>query len=75
MGLPSQLQALSQEKRLFRPQHPANTHAAIASPAAYAALCQRAQDDEAGFWEERAINLLHWKKPFTQVLDESNAPH
>ena len=75
MGLPSQLQALSQEKRLFRPQHPANTHAAIASPAAYAALCQRAQDNEAGFWEERAINLLHWKKPFTQVLDESNAPH
>jgi acetyl-CoA synthetase len=74
MHTPKPLQSLSQEKRLYTPQHPANAHAAIASPAQYQALCQHAQDDEAGFWEERAINLLSWKKPFTQVLDESAAP-
>ncbi len=69
------LESLSQEQRIY-PPHPALAqHAAIPSMAAYTSLCQQAREQPEQFWEECAINLLHWKKPFTQVLDESQAPH
>jgi acetyl-CoA synthetase len=42
--------------------------------AAYEALCQEADTDLEGFWGQRARDNLIWKKPFTQVLDESNKP-
>jgi acetyl-CoA synthetase len=42
--------------------------------AAYEALCQEADTDLEGFWGQRARDSLIWKKPFTQVLDESNKP-
>ncbi len=34
----------------------------------------RGQARGEGFWASRARDLLHWNKPFTKVLDESNAP-
>ncbi len=71
----STISSLSQEKRLFQPNPELAQHAAVPSMAAYQALYDKAKDDPNHFWEERAINLLSWKKPFTQVLDESNAPH
>jgi acetyl-CoA synthetase len=39
----------------------------------YEALYQRALDDPAGFWAERAAEL-EWYKPHEVVLDESQAP-
>jgi acetyl-CoA synthetase len=42
--------------------------------AAYRALCEEAERDFTGFWARLARQHLHWHKPFTQVLDESNAP-
>ncbi|MGY2490402.1 acetate--CoA ligase [Cupriavidus sp. CP313] len=48
--------------------------AAIPSMEAYRALCDEAERDYAGFWARHARELLHWNKPFTKVLDESNAP-
>ncbi|MDK2662219.1 acetate--CoA ligase, partial [Cupriavidus consociatus] len=41
---------------------------------AYQALCDEAERDYEGFWARHARELLHWNKPFTKVLDESNAP-
>ena len=41
---------------------------------AYQKLCDEAEADYPGFWARQARELLSWKKPFTQVLDESNAP-
>lgn len=41
---------------------------------AYHALCNEAERDYEGFWSRRARDLLHWSKPFTTVLDESDAP-
>ncbi|MFB7879029.1 acetate--CoA ligase [Nocardia sp. NPDC056064] len=38
-----------------------------------AALYERAETDRDGFWAEQA-GRLHWHKPFTQVLDWSDAP-
>ncbi|MEV4156330.1 acetate--CoA ligase [Nocardia salmonicida] len=38
-----------------------------------AALYQRGETDRDGFWAEQA-NRLHWHKPFTEVLDWTDAP-
>jgi len=39
-----------------------------------ARLHQQAEDDYIGFWAQQANDLLDWHKPFSNVLDESNAP-
>ncbi len=41
---------------------------------AYRAMCAEAERDFEGFWARHARAELLWKKPFTQTLDESNAP-
>ena len=40
-----------------------------------AALRKEADDDHEGFWANQAKNEISWHKPFTKVLDSSNAPH
>ena len=42
--------------------------------AAYDALCAEAERDFTGFWARLAREHLLWQRPFTQILDESNAP-
>jgi len=42
--------------------------------AAYQALCDEAERDFEGFWARHAREQLVWHKPFSKVLDESNAP-
>ena len=39
------------------------------------AMYQHAADDHEGYWAGLARDLLHWDKPFTEVLDESQAPN
>ena len=46
----------------------------IQGMAAYEALCQEAATDYAGYWARLARELLAWHKPFTQALNESQAP-
>ncbi|MNT83246.1 Acetyl-coenzyme A synthetase [compost metagenome] len=41
---------------------------------AYNAQAALAEADYAGFWGNLARELLTWSKPFTTVLDDSNAP-
>jgi len=48
--------------------------AAVSGMAAYQALCQQAAQDYEGFWAGLARRLLSWQKPFSQVLDDSDAP-
>ena len=48
--------------------------ATISGMDAYKALCAEAEKDYEGFWARLAREHVAWKKPFTQVLDESNAP-
>jgi len=40
----------------------------------YESLQNEAKDDSNAFWSRLALETLDWSKPFTQVLDESNAP-
>jgi acetyl-CoA synthetase len=48
--------------------------ATISGMDAYKALCAEAEKDYTGFWARLAREHVAWKQPFTQVLDESNAP-
>jgi len=63
-----------QQVRIYNPSEEVVKNAAVAGMDAYRALCKEAADDYEGFWARRAREALTWQTPFTQVLDESNAP-
>ncbi|MDN3310009.1 acetate--CoA ligase [Microbacterium oryzae] len=65
----SQIDHLFTESRRFAPS-PEFAAQAVAG----ADLYERAKADREGFWGEQARELLHWEKPFTQVLDWSTPP-
>ena len=46
----------------------------IGSREAYDRLCAEANADHAGYWARLAREFLSWKKPFSQALDDSQAP-
>ena len=60
--------------QLYYPSEEIVKNAAVSGMEAYKALCAEAEKDYAGYWARHARELLSWKQPFTQVLDESNAP-
>ena len=62
------------ENRVFEPSSAMVASANVGGMNAYNALCKEAADDFEGFWGARAKQHLSWSKPFTKVLDESNAP-
>ncbi|WP_367394569.1 acetate--CoA ligase [Cupriavidus sp. Agwp_2] len=70
----SAIESVMHEHRVFNPPESFASQAAIPSMEAYQALCEEAERDYEGFWARHARELLHWNKPFTKVLDESNAP-
>lgn len=63
-----------QQVRIYYPSEEMVKNAAVSGMDGYRALCKEAEDDYEGFWGRRAKELIDWKVPFTQVLDESNAP-
>jgi len=70
----SSIESVSHENRVFEPSKESTKNAAVASIDAYQALCAEATADHQGFWAKLARELLDWHKPFTQVLDETDAP-
>jgi len=60
--------------QLFYPSDELVKNAAVSGMEAYKALCDEAERDYEGYWARHARELVSWKQPFTQVLDESNAP-
>ncbi|MCA1937509.1 MAG: acetate--CoA ligase [Dechloromonas sp.] len=60
--------------QFYYPSEETVKNAAVSGMDAYKALCAEAEADYEGFWAKRARDLITWKEPFTQVLDESNAP-
>jgi len=63
-----------QDNRTYPPSHEMVAQATISGKAAYDALVAEATRDHEGFWARLAKEHLIWSKPFTKVLDESNAP-
>ncbi|MEO6015729.1 MAG: AMP-binding protein, partial [Polaromonas sp.] len=70
----SNIESMLIENRVFPPQAAAVKAARISGMEAYNAMCADAANDFEGFWAKLARDNLGWKKPFNQVLDESNAP-
>ncbi|MCG1039582.1 MULTISPECIES: acetate--CoA ligase [Burkholderiaceae] len=70
----SAIESVLQEQRVFPPCAQTTAAAAIAGMDAYRALVAEAERDYEGFWARLAREHLAWHKPFTKVLDESNAP-
>ncbi|HET7831563.1 MAG TPA: acetate--CoA ligase [Gallionella sp.] len=70
----SDIQSNLHETRVFKPSDEFVKQANVSGMAAYQALCKEAEQDYTGFWARLAQETLLWKKPFTKVLDESNAP-
>jgi acetyl-CoA synthetase len=64
----------SAETRLYPPPAEFAAKAAVSGVAAYKALCDEAEKDYEGYWARLAREHVAWKKPFTQVLDQSNSP-
>jgi acetyl-CoA synthetase len=75
MSAPSSaIQSTLVENRVFEPSDATVKAARIAGMDAYNALCAEAEQDFEGFWGKRAKEALTWHKPFTEVLNSSDAP-
>jgi len=70
----SSIESVMNETRIFEPAESFKAQANVKGMEGYSALCEQAAKDYEGFWAGLARELLVWKKPFTKVLDESNAP-
>jgi len=70
----SGIESVLQENRVFAPSEETVKRAAVSGMAAYEALCKEADKDYAGYWARLAKEHVVWKQPFSQSLDESDAP-
>ena len=70
----SAIESVLKETRSFPPSDAFRAKATLSGMEAYNAQAALAEADYAGFWGNLARELLTWSKPFTTVLDDSNAP-
>lgn len=62
------------DHKVYAPPPALAQAAHVSGMAAYEKLCAEAEADYEAYWARLARDFLSWKKPFTQVLDESEAP-
>lgn len=62
------------EKPIFYPDRGFARNARIKNICEYKDLVAQAEEDYLGFWDKYAKEKIDWIEPYTQVLDESNAP-
>jgi len=70
----STIESILHETRVFPPSGEFVKQANISGMEAYKKLCAEAERDFEGFWGRLAKEHVLWHKPFTKVLNESNAP-
>ncbi|MEJ2795837.1 acetate--CoA ligase [Iodobacter sp. LRB] len=70
----SSIDSVLKETRLFPPSDDFRTKANVSGMEGYHTLCEKANSDYQGFWGDLGRELVSWRKPFTKVLNESNAP-
>ena len=68
------IESILVEHRSFPPDESFVAKARV-QPADAEALYAEAEQDYLGFWANRAREELTWDQPFTNTLDESNAPN
>ena len=72
--MPTSIESVLHETRVFQPSAGFVQQANVSGMANYQALCKEAEQDYEGFWARLAREHIAWHKPFTEVLDENNAP-
>jgi len=72
--MPTSIESVMHETRVFPPSTAFVQQANVSGMAAYQALCQAAEQDYEAYWASLARENIVWNKPFSTVLDESNAP-
>ena len=70
----SNIESVLQENQVFEPSKDFVKRATVSGLNAYETLCAEAEADYEGFWSQLAQKHLLWNKPFTKVLDDTNAP-
>src|SRR5690606_28164580 len=70
----STIESVLVENRVFPPFPDLVKNANISGMEAYQALCREAEQSPDAFWGRLARENLVWDKPFSKVLDESQAP-
>lgn len=70
----TEIESVLVENRVFPPSAELVKQANISGMDGYNAICAEANNDTNAFWAKLAKENLKWIKPFTQTLDESNAP-
>jgi acetyl-CoA synthetase len=68
------IQSVLTENRLFKPSAEFTAKARL-KPDDLKALHKHAEEDYEGFWSDQAKQHIDWHTPFTQILDDSRAPH
>ncbi len=68
------IEILKQEERSFAPPAKFVKQANVSGRDAYDALCAEAEQDYEGYWSRLATDNLLWRRPFTKVLNETEAP-
>ena len=68
------IKSILHETRIFPPSAEFVSQANVSGIESYQVLCAEAERDLPAFWARLAREHIIWRKPFTQVLDESNHP-
>ena len=74
LGQKMTIESMHNEERIFSPSEKIQATSTISGMKSYEDLCKKARTDYEGFWSCLANELLIWDKPFTQILNEENAP-
>ncbi len=70
----SNIESVLNETRVFSPAAEFVKQANVSGMESYQTLCAAAEQDYTGYWAGLARENIIWKRPFTQSLDESDAP-
>ena len=68
------IESVLHETRIFPPSVEFVQQANISGNETYRALCAEAENDYLGFWSKLAKQHIMWHKPFTKILNDSDAP-
>ncbi len=68
------IESVMHETRVFHPSPAFVQQANVSGMAAYKAMTDAAERDYEGYWANLARENIVWHKPFTKVLNDSNAP-
>jgi len=68
------IQSVLHEDRVFPPSAQFQRQATL-QPKDLAALHKKAAEDYVGFWADLAVSEIHWHRPFSVPLDDTDAPN